>query len=89
MIKTFVKSDNHVINHVIQSKRVQEDGVASYLGLSSVLTILLDMALRYRTSQILNYLSFQKKKCTDLMMEANCLLVAFWPFVLWAKSIGP
>ena len=62
MIKTFVKSDTHVINHVIQSKRVQEDGVASYLGLSSVLTILLDMALRYRTSQILNYLSFQKKK---------------------------
>ena len=62
MIKTFVKPDNHVINHVIQSKRVQEDGVASYLGLSSVLTILLDMALRYRTSQILNYLSFQKKK---------------------------
>ena len=47
---------------MIQSKRVQEDGVASYLGLSSVLTILLDMALRYRTSQILNYLSFQKKK---------------------------
>ena len=62
MIKTFVKSDTHVIIHVIQSKRVQEDGVASYLGLSSVLTILLDMALRYRTSQILNYLSFQKKK---------------------------
>ena len=62
MIKTFVKPDNHVINHVIQSKRVQEDGVASYLGLSSVLTILLDMALRYRTSQILNYLSFQKKR---------------------------
>jgi hypothetical protein len=28
-------------------------------------------------------------KCTNLMMEAKWLLVAFWPFVLWAKSIGP